>query len=218
MEKKKAPPFYEEQSMWPFAHATCMLALYIASRNIVLSLLLMFAWETYEVIASKYIVFFVEDIGDALIGDPLVGALAVFTAWMIDQATGWDDIAREEVGLWRRWICIAIIALLNTAIGYVFRVFEHGNNNLLVTRAAVIFSVLLQVITIFAFYGTLLDSQLGPNIVWWLLVVFIYGLSAAFPADYPSAFIRVVVAEILVLLGNFIVFVFIQADKGSSQP
>ena len=213
----KALPFYEERALWSFAHATCALALYIASRNIVLSLLLMFVWESYEAIASRYVVFFLEDIGDSLIGDPLVGALAIFTAWLIGQATGWDAIALEEAGFWRRWLCFVVIALINSGVGAVFHPDGQRSNRHIVTRG-VILVLLLQVVTIFSFYGNLLESRLGPNIVWWLLMGLAYGWAAAMPTNRPSTFFRVVVMEILVLLGNFIAFVFIREDKDSARP
>lgn len=189
-----AVPFYAEQAGWPFVHAVVPLALYFATRDLELTLLLIYVWESVERVLALFIKYFKESVYDSLIGDPLVGATAAFTFWLLDQATGWDDALRANVSPLRRAACFIVIAALASFI-------ELGSTR--VVHVGVLIYTLFYTIVALLFYGSapLLVLQ---SVLAWLIIVHIYALAAAPRITVPSTFLRVFGTELLVLVGALI--------------
>ena len=88
--------FWLETTAWSLAHYLVYAALYWASRNLLLSLLLMYVWESIELAiyllaGNRYAVFVGtagtterESVADSLIGDPLIGGLGIATFALAD--------------------------------------------------------------------------------------------------------------------------------------
>ena len=95
-------PFYLEQKRWPFAHAISNIALYQATRDPVLSLLLAYVWETLEFLLSLRFKFMKETMGDKMVGDIGVGFLSIWAFWVIDKTFGFDEFALAHISPWKR--------------------------------------------------------------------------------------------------------------------
>lgn len=109
--------FWRENSVYPFVHSVVPAALYVATRRVALSLLLMYVWETVEatlaLVASR--AMFGEHAADSLIGDPLVGALGIGALALLDAAYDWAPAVCAATALGTRLLAFAYIAGLSLA-------------------------------------------------------------------------------------------------------
>lgn len=80
--------FFLEEAAWPFVHVLVPAAVYIETREIVWSLLLIYASETVEAVLRPFFVEFGETLTDSLVGDIIVGSMAIGALWLYDIYTG----------------------------------------------------------------------------------------------------------------------------------
>jgi hypothetical protein len=199
-------PFYKEQTRWAFVHATVPLAIYFATRNIVLTLLLIYVWETIEYILSRFISYLHESVGDSLVGDPVVGSLTVFSFWLLDQATDWDDAIVDVSGR-RRFFCILVLFCVTPLI----EIGQRTNLRLCAPHVGTLLYALAYAGVVLVFYVPHLGSTpIGQSVFVWLIIVALLALAAAPHTDTPSSFQRVVSMELLVLAAAFVAYIALQ--------
>lgn len=85
------------------------MALYIATRDITLTVLILYLSETGELLGASVIGVFAENIWDALFGDILIGASAVFNLWLLDQGDGADVAFQSLVSPWWRFLAFFFV-------------------------------------------------------------------------------------------------------------
>jgi hypothetical protein len=190
--------FYKEQTRWPFVHAVVPLALYFATRNIILSLLLIYVWETAERLLKRVTSYFSENDDDSLIGDPLIGSLSIFSFWVFDQATGWDTVICENTNPWLRAACFLLIAVVSPIVELDKSKLEARGPHLGTLAYALYYYVIALLFYTFAFTD---PPAVGQSVAAWLAIVFIYALVAAAPlwVDF-SLFMRIFMAEVFVTM------------------
>lgn len=196
--------FYKEQTRWPFVHAVVALALYFALRNLVLTFLLLYVWESFEVLIAAAYNYFSEGKTDSLLGDPLIGALSAFAFWILDQTTGWDDVFHDSVGGWRRFLCFALIAVPSALV-------EKDKSDVRIRRPHIgtLLYTLYYIVVAVIFYIGIFDEPVavGQSVLAWLTIVFIYALAGGAPITigFP-VFMRVFFAEVAVTMTASILF------------
>lgn len=95
--------FWRENTVYPFAHYTVPLALYLASRSLWFSLFVMYFWESVETLIGQFVAAsYKEAWYDRLIGDPLHGGTAIVTAWLADEAFCWSAPFQDDTSGWLR--------------------------------------------------------------------------------------------------------------------
>lgn len=205
--------FVHERTAWPFVHAVLPLALYAVSRNLALSLLLIYVWESLEAIGSLFTRTLTESKPNALISDPLVGALAIFALYVLDCAFGWGESFCESVPLGLRLGAFAVLALFNgLAFFYTPRV--QTSTWTLVWPVPVI--ALLYAAALLIFFNRAIfrpqsdaEADAGASVLVWLLLASFFAMAATLspPSDrfFSSTFVRVVLAEVLVLVVALVV-------------
>jgi len=200
--------FVRERTAWPFVHAVMPLALYAVSRNLTLSLLLIYVWESFEALGSLFSGIFTENKTNSLLGDPLVGALAIFTLYAFDCAFGWSEPFCTTVPLGLRLGAFVVLGLASSfAFAYTPRI-----NNLSWSLVWVVpLIAALYAGTLLLFFNRVLfrpqndaESDAGVSVVVWLLLALFYALSATLspPSErlLSSTFLRVLIAELFVLV------------------
>lgn len=209
--------FLRERTAWPFVHAVVPLALYAVSRNLALSLLLIYVWESFEALGLFFSDIFSESKTNSLIGDPLVGALAIFSLYAMDCAFGWSEPFCATVPLGLRLGAFAVLSLANAfAFAYTPRI--HNLSWSLVWAAPLIAA--LYAGTLLIFFNRVLfrpqsdaERSAGTSVLVWLLLALFYASAATLspPSEtlLSSTFLRVLIAELLVLV---VVLVVISAQ------
>jgi len=207
--------FLHERSAWPFVHAVLPLALYATLRNAVLALLLIYVWETLETLLSLFLRSFTENKTDSLLGDPLVGALAIATLYTLDSAFGWQSAVLATTSLAARLGAFAVLGAVS-ALGFAFRPRASNLSWSLVWVVPLISA--LYAATLLVFYNRVLfrartdaESDAGTSVVVWLLLVFAYATAATLSPPttrlLSSTFLRVLAAELLLLAGALLALI-----------
>lgn len=180
--------FYRENTVWPYVHATTNAAVYYASRNILLCLALMLAYELFEWgVLAQISDEWAENTDDSLIGDPLIGATSIFAYWLIDQRTGWNADFRATVPRWVRWVAPLTTGVVSSVIAI---------NNDESSWSVVLIGVLYIAISA-AFYTPYAYRVGAPpgvrhNLIVWLYLTGVLTGLAAPRIDYPlNTFLRV---------------------------
>ena len=97
--------FTREQTAWPLCHALVPAALYVAAQDVIVALLLMYAWETLEyLIYLAGVASLKEDAGDSRLGDPLQGAASIAAVWI--WTTTRSGVVAATFSLWFRIIVL----------------------------------------------------------------------------------------------------------------
>jgi hypothetical protein len=202
-------PFYLEQSSWPFVHAVVPLALYFATRDIVLTLLLIYVWESLEFLLSRVVVWLRESIWDKVIGDPMIGALSVLVFWILDEATGWDDVFRSQVGGTRRFFGFLLVWLPSSLVLLDRR--RAGVDRWYTPVLGAPLYALVYIGLALAIYSPYLRpfDAVGQSVLAWLTLVAFYAVLTVPAVAVPSPFLRVLIGELIALAAASIVFVVI---------
>lgn len=195
--------FYKEQTSWPFVHAVVFLALYFATRDIVLTLLLIYVWETFEFLLSNVWPYLRESMWDKMVGDPVIGSLSVLAFWVLDQATGWDDTFVQEVNPWWRFFGFVAVSVPGWLIVLDKRVEGRDWMPLFGTALYALVYIGLGL----AIYSDYLSGAVGDSVLAWLAIVAFLALFAIPALPWPGPFMRVLAAELLVLAITFGVFI-----------
>lgn len=204
--------FWRERTAWPFVHAVLPLALYALSRNFVLALLLIYVWETIETAASIFIKALTENKYDALIGDPIIGALAITTLFVLDCAFNWRDAFCAAVPLGLR-IGAFLVLWLVTGLAFAYEPRLHDMTWRVVWPAPAI--ALLYAATLLIFFNRVVfraasadEVAAGTSVLVWLLLMALLAAAATLapPSQYvlSSTFLRVLLAELVLLVGALI--------------
>lgn len=181
--------FWRENAAWPLAHYIVPAALYVATRNLFLSLWLDWAWESVERLLATQFASFEEPWDDSLIGDPLQGSLAIVTLWLADATWQWGDTTLARVPVALRLLHFATVALASFAIDLA-----HTRR----LRWGVLVYGALYVGTALLIYGAHADTAA------WLSVVVAQTLVTAPVLSRPSVFTRVFATGLLALLCFFV--------------
>lgn len=93
-------PFWREESVFPALHYVVPLLLYQATRNALLTIVIVYAWETVEQTAARhgYRHLAGEQWDDSWIGDILMGALPACTFALLDDVYGWREAVTGTAG------------------------------------------------------------------------------------------------------------------------
>jgi len=112
-------PFWREESPYPFAHFVLPLALYGAVRNVLLTMLLVYVWESVEQLLARtgYARYAGEQWDDSWFGDIVLGLLAAGTFAVADSTYGWRE-AVQMMGppLWLRVVGYLAIVLASVMV------------------------------------------------------------------------------------------------------
>jgi hypothetical protein len=103
--------FWAEQSVWPFVHSVVNIAFYNSFRSLEWAIIALFAWEVFEKITTYVSPVLAEDCFDTLVGDPIIGVVAIFTFWLLDKVTGFDVAFLRHVTFPRRLLVFAAIGI-----------------------------------------------------------------------------------------------------------
>lgn len=130
------PSFWMEQRVWPLMHFLTPAALYWATRNAVVSILLIYVWESIE--AAVYVLagwryVTVTKAGqperelalDSLIGDPIMGALGIAVLAFADFTFHWPGLD-DTSNTWPWWLRIA--AFLTQSLPTLYFNLRHSND------------------------------------------------------------------------------------------
>lgn len=204
MECTPSPPFTSEEKIWPYVHTLVPAALYIATRRPILSLLIMYVSESLEAIFRNVYHVFWEDVNDALISDPLIGALAILLFWLLDQTTGADIAFRRLVSPWLRFFAFVLVVVATPVANVLDGARVHWG-------ALAYYAIYLFVALVF-YHRLLLSASRGAlewtaaqSIVVWLVLTLVYTL-VALPnpngalGDIGSLFTRMLLTS-LVFIG-----------------
>lgn len=205
--------FLRERTAWPFVHAIIPLALYAVSRNLTLSLLLIYVWESLETIFSLFGSLFSENKTDSLIGDPIVGSLAIFTLYVLDCTFGWRTVFCDSVPLALRLGAFAVLGLIS-ALAFAYK--PHNFNLTCSFVWVVPVMALLYAATILVFFNRIIfrpqtaaEMEAGTSTLVWLLLAGVFTAAATLSPPsttfLSSTFVRVVAAEVLVLVTVLVV-------------
>lgn len=203
-------PFYLETAIWPFIHTLVPAALYLSTRSWVFSLLVIYISETLEALLAPVFSVLAEQIADALIGDILIGLLAITILLIWDRATGADVPFLLLVSPLRRFLAfVLIVALTIIAPQLTFEGFNFG----------VLFFFVLYMLVMLAFYAPVLFGTVpgspayvaGQSVVVWLLMASVYTLVAlplftGASAFLTSMFLRMLFVSLFFLVAAFIVY------------
>jgi len=206
--------FWREDSVYPFVHAVIPAALYFATRNATLSLLLMYVWETLELTLALLVSSstFGESAADALIGDPLVGALGIGALALADVAFGWAPLVRATAPLWLRLLASAYIAVLS--LGFFFLSAQQVDSFSSPLIAA--YGVAIVVIGALMYVTALRTAEFVEPLAWWLGLVALLALAGALPGP-SSVYIRVVFVNGVAFLVGLILVALKKLRVGSRR-
>lgn len=181
--------FWRDNSVYPFVHAVLPAALYFATRNALLSLLLMYVWETIEATLALAISrqTFGESAADSLIGDPLVGTLGIGALALLDAAYGWVDVVKRAAPLWLRLLAFAYVASVSLAFFALSAEQVERSRPLLVTA----YGASIVVIGLLMYAVALRSARFGQPLGAWLGLVALLALAAALPGP-SSVYVRMV--------------------------
>lgn len=170
-------PFYKEEKIWPFVHSLVPAALYIALRRPILALLIIYISETAEAIFRDIYQVFWETVADSLIGDIVIGSLAIGVFWLLDQATGADIAFRRTVSPWLRFVAFVLVVVATPIANIVSSVSVNWG-------ALAYYAIYLTVALVF-YHPLLLKAHRGvvewvaaQSIIVWLTLTFVYTLVA----------------------------------------
>lgn len=169
--------FFLEETAWPYAHSLVPAALYIAARNPLIALLLIYFNETAEVLLAPFAPALRETSDDSLVGDIILGGMAIFIYWLIDLATGAHIAFRARVPLVLR-ITAAVLVILASFVVVRLKT-DTINGGVLVFYA--FYALIPLVLYSRAFFwprrGTL-DWITSQTLIAWLAFSFIYTIVA----------------------------------------
>ena len=199
--------FYRENTAWPYVHTIINAALYIATRNWLLSVVLMFVWEMVEYgIISQVSKTFSENPDDTILGDPIIGITIITALWLVDRATGWNIAFVVAVGPWIRFAAFVTVAVITSILATAFH--ESGLAILLIGALYILASVLFYA----PYTGHSVQAQAWRSVVIWLYFVFIVTLLCA-ARNVPSGqfpyniYMRVLFLNLVLLASALVVFV-----------
>ena len=203
----EAAPFWREPATFPFAHAVVPLALYFTTRNILLSLLLIYVWETIETLISLLWPYFREKRLDSLLGDPLVGSLGIFAFAFLDEAFGWRDAFRDFYGD-SRGIALRTTAFAAAFLGSALLTLDRGDAVRIYVHFGVAFFTALYVGVFLAIFSEQFEESgvlaLLTYVVVLGFIVFVRGKSLQSLSS--SIFLRVVATQAVFALVSLLIW------------
>lgn len=172
-----------------------------------LSLLGIYISESLEALLAPIFSVLAEQIEDALIGDIVIGALAITILFVLDRATGADIAFVLLVSPLRRFVAFLVIVVLTIiAPQLTFEGFNFG----------VLFYFVLYTLVMLGFYAPVLYDTVpgtaahvaGQSIAVWLAMASIYTLVAlpVFSGFLASMFWRMLLVSLFFLVVAFIVY------------
>lgn len=181
--------FWRDNSVYPFVHAVLPAALYFATRKALLSLLLMYVWETVEALSALVVsqTVFGEGAADSLIGDPLVGALGIGALALLDVAYGWAAVVTATTALWLRLLAFAYVAVLSLG----FFVLSADDVERMRALLVALYGIGIVLIALLMYSVALRTPGFRAPLAAWLALVGVLAIVAALPGP-SSAYVRVV--------------------------
>lgn len=183
----------------------------------------MYIFETFERLITKAVLsvrqprarkpaatgYFEEPADDSLIGDIIVGSLSIVNFWLLDQATGWGEAVLSDTTPVFRFFAFAAVALPSVAIELsIFNTRPVHAGTLLYA------TVYIAAASIFYFVFAELSADALKSVFAWLAIVVLNALVAAPYWSALSVWLRIVLAELIVLAIVFITFVVLQSNSG----
>jgi uncharacterized membrane protein YhaH (DUF805 family) len=200
-------PFYKENKIWPYVHAVTPLALFVATRDLTLSILLVYVFETAEIIVSFSRPYFKENSPDSLIGDPLNGALTIFAGWLASQGTRSNEIFLHRVSFWTRWGCFGVIGVLASLVAIITCPLNKETKDRQRNTIGTAIIAIIYVGVALLFYVPHFDEPLiKRDIGMWLVAATFIAVCAEPQLKITSSFIQVIIADLIVILAAFVVF------------
>jgi hypothetical protein len=212
--KSARPDFWKERDPWPYAHAIVPLTLYAMSREYLFSLLLIYVWESAEALIGLFAPYYDENKYNSLISDPLVGALAITTLFLLDCATGWGDAFCETTSVVSRVIVFVLVGVGSTVL-LIDRNAERDGET--INRGVVVLAIGAVFVGAIVF-GVQLSSQTGDatvlatqSLMVWVVIVLLLGLVTVPRFSQSSAlsstFWRILIVELALFLLAVVVLV-----------
>lgn len=211
-------PFWQEQAVWPYVHSLIPMAVYIATRDLRLSILVLYISETLELLGAGTLQVLAECIWDALLGDILIGTMAIFNLWLLDQR---DDAGLYFKMIFSPWWRLAafLFAFASMPLAPTFPIADT------VTLGVLIFYVLYAAGGAWFYWGALKPAPYGSpeylagrSVATWLVYAGIYAL-VAFPISDQTAtsrFFRMASVSLLLFLTSAVLYLF--RDKPFAYP
>lgn len=218
--KSAAPNFWKERDPWPYAHAIVPLTLYAMSRQYLFSLLLIYVWESVEALIGLLAPYYDENKYNSLISDPIVGALAITTLFLLDCATGWGDAFCEAVSLGLRVLVFVVVGLGST----VLLIDRHADRDGKRLNEGVVWLALGTalfggIVLSLGLRGQTSDASIlaaQAIAVWVVIVLFLAIFIAPRPsaaAPLTSTFWRIILAEGILFLAAIVILVGVAASN-----
>lgn len=221
---KQREVFCYEESPWPFVHSVVPLAVYVLTRNFLLTLVLMYAWETLETVLGMFSDFFNETKSDALIGDIVIGLASVLVFMLFELAFDLRDNFLASVGLTTRISALVTIGVLSLIVSMDSQLSKRlrselrknsvrDNDRVIVTfRAGAIVYALLYLGLVVVFLHEKLHLVYKDLYVW-LPMVLLYALVVTPVVVLPSqtiasAWLRVFALSTILILAATVTLVF----------
>lgn len=168
--------FAQEQSVYPFTHAVVNVALYMCLRDLKLAIILFFLWEPAEYFLKQVFSSLEEVCNDSLVGDPLIGFLAIFAFWLHDKTTNADIAFRQTALPVSRWLVFIIVGLAS----FLIPVLETAN---FYWGIVIYTAIYVLAVTVGFWY---LEGVAGRSVALWLLAVVAYAIISVPVTDGPN--------------------------------
>jgi hypothetical protein len=113
-------PFWRERADWPLIHYLVALALvgtqvvphiWGTAAFLAISYLLLYIHESNETLLALRFNYFTESRANGLLGDILIGAVAVTAFFLFDDLTRWDKLFRHFFSYWVRLVVFLVLAI-----------------------------------------------------------------------------------------------------------
>jgi len=218
-------PFYRENGNWPYVHSLVPLSLIALQvipsvhTTIILlgALLALYAWESFEALLGFFgNTYLAETVYDSLLGDVVVGGLAVTNFWLIDLITGWRRDINLVTPYWLRLVAFVVIAAPSLAMGK-FRKEKHCRFR----YAVLVYGAFYVLIVALLFYisasvARAEHAELAQHIVWRtsLIIAIVVANTAIASIIEPisSTFLQIVTFEFAVFMVLMLILAIQLAD------
>ena len=196
--------FWREDSPWPFVHAVVPLAVYVSLRHLLVSLLLIYVWETVETLLGIVLPFFKEPKLNSLVSDPLVGTASILVFVAFEAALDNQAEFLAAASATRRITALVLIGALSPLAALGDRT-ETKRWSL--RYGALLYALLYFIVVIVAYAGV--ASSVRSSLVVWITLLVLYALAVTPIAPeryrgYASAWSRIIYSIVAAALAALV--------------
>lgn len=199
--------FVREQSVYPFTHAVVNVAFYMVVRDLRWAIIGFYVWESVELVLSAAFSGLAEECNDSLLGDPLIGLLAILAFWLYDRATGADREFRQQALEVARALAFLIIG----AASFVAPLLASDG----VYWGIVLFAGIYVLTIVVCFWH--LRGHAGNSVVLWVLAALVYA-AASLPVLDGAPLIASSWMRVFLLASIFVVAAFVGLVSRDNRP